>query len=82
MNRQSLARQQRMDRLSELAKQHGVIKASDLAKRLGITERSVYRYVDELQQAGAPIVGARGSSKPVGYRWYGQQEAPTEEPHD
>ncbi|SLN47830.1 helix-turn-helix transcriptional regulator [Roseisalinus antarcticus] len=57
----------RADRLSDLMsrlKRPGVDRAADLAAALDVTERTIYRDMAALREAGVPVAGTRGT----GYR--------------
>lgn len=36
--------------------------ASELAQKLGVSERSVYRYLNQVETAGIPLIHKRGSN--------------------
>jgi predicted DNA-binding transcriptional regulator YafY len=44
----------------ELLQTHGTMRRADLAARLEVGERSVRRYIANLQEMGIPVVGERG----------------------
>ncbi|MGH2350546.1 MAG: helix-turn-helix transcriptional regulator, partial [Chloroflexota bacterium] len=46
--------------LLELLQTHGSMRRDELARRLDVGERSVRRYVANLQEMGIPVVGERG----------------------
>lgn len=54
----------RLFQLTNILRAHQPITASALAKRLSVSERTIYRYIDDLSLSGIPIYGEPG----VGYR--------------
>ncbi len=54
----------RLFQLTNILRRHQPITAKQLAERLTVSERTIYRYVDDLSLAGIPIYGEPG----VGYR--------------
>ena len=54
----------RLFQLTNILRKHQPITAKHLAEKLKVSERTVYRYVDDLSVAGIPIYGEPG----VGYR--------------
>ncbi|WP_428574266.1 HTH domain-containing protein [Ramlibacter sp.] len=45
----------------------GLITSTDLAIHVEVSPRSVFRYIDQLQTGGAPILGVAGA----GFKWHG-----------
>jgi predicted DNA-binding transcriptional regulator YafY len=68
MRSTQLHRQSRQARIKSILIERKIMTAERLATELGVTERTIYRDVDELQSMGATIVGESGK----GYRWYGE----------
>lgn len=54
----------RLFQLTNLLRAHQPLTATALAERLGVSERTIYRYMDDLSLAGIPVYGEAG----VGYR--------------
>lgn len=54
----------RLFQLTNILRRHQPITAKQLAEKLMVSERTVYRYVDDLSLSGIPIYGEPG----VGYR--------------
>jgi predicted DNA-binding transcriptional regulator YafY len=54
----------RLFQLTNILRRHQPITAAMLAKKLMVSERTIYRYVDDLSLAGIPVYGEAG----VGYR--------------
>ncbi|MCS3459011.1 putative DNA-binding transcriptional regulator YafY [Aeromonas sp. BIGb0445] len=54
----------RLFQLTNLLRAHQPLTASALAERLCVSERTIYRYMDDLSLAGIPVYGEVG----VGYR--------------
>lgn len=54
----------RLFQLTNILRAHQPISAKTLAEKLSVSERTIYRYVDDLSVAGIPIYGEPG----VGYR--------------
>ncbi|MCG8518567.1 MAG: YafY family transcriptional regulator [Pseudomonadales bacterium] len=54
----------RLFQLTNLLRAHQPITARALAQRLAVSERTVYRYIDDLSVSGVPVYGEAG----VGYR--------------
>lgn len=54
----------RLFQLTNLLRAHQPITASKLAEKLLVSERTIYRYIDDLSLSGIPVYGEPG----VGYR--------------
>lgn len=54
----------RLFQLTNILRRHQPITAKQLAEKLMVSERTIYRYVDDLSLSGIPIYGEPG----VGYR--------------
>ena len=54
----------RLFQLTNILRKHQPITAKQLAEKLVVSERTIYRYVDDLSLSGIPIYGEPG----VGYR--------------
>jgi len=54
----------RLFQLTNILRKHQPITAKRLAEKLDVSERTIYRYVDDLSVAGIPVYGEAG----VGYR--------------
>lgn len=54
----------RLFQLTNLLRAHQPLTARDLATRLCVSERTIYRYIDDLSLAGIPVYGEAG----LGYR--------------
>lgn len=54
----------RLFQLTNLLRAHQPLTARELAERLCVSERTIYRYMDDLSQAGIPVYGEAG----LGYR--------------
>ncbi|WP_314926778.1 HTH domain-containing protein, partial [Aeromonas piscicola] len=50
--------------MTNLLRAHQPLTARELAERLCVSERTIYRYVDDLSLAGIPVYGEAG----LGYR--------------
>ncbi|MGE4241755.1 HTH domain-containing protein [Ramlibacter sp.] len=62
---------QRLEAAYLVIRQAGLITSRNVANEIGVSQRSVFRYIDDLQRAGAPIVGEGRE----GFRWYGRARA-------
>lgn len=54
----------RLFQLTNLLRTHQPITAKALAEKLGVSERTIYRYIDDLSLSGIPVYGEAG----VGYQ--------------
>ena len=54
----------RLFQLTNLLRAHQPLTARELATRLCVSERTIYRYIDDLSLAGIPVYGEAG----LGYR--------------
>lgn len=54
----------RLFQLTNILRAHQPITAKELSERLSVSERTVYRYIDDLSVSGVPVYGEAG----VGYR--------------
>ena len=54
----------RLFTLANILRKHQPITASRLAEKLNVSERTIYRYIDDLSVAGIPVYGEPG----LGYR--------------
>lgn len=54
----------RLFQLTNILRRHQPITARQLAERLSVSERTIYRYIDDLSLSGIPVYGEAG----VGYR--------------
>lgn len=54
----------RLFQLTNILRRHQPLTAKQLSEKLRVSERTIYRYVDDLSLAGIPIYGEAG----VGYR--------------
>lgn len=54
----------RLFQLTNILRRHQPMTAKQLAERLAVSERTIYRYVDDLSLSGIPVYGEPG----VGYR--------------
>ena len=54
----------RLFQLTNILRKHQPITAKALAEKLDVSERTVYRYIDDLSVAGIPVYGEAG----IGYR--------------
>lgn len=54
----------RLFQLTNILRKHQPITAKQLAEKLMVSERTIYRYVDDLSLSGIPIYGEAG----IGYR--------------
>lgn len=62
----------RLFQLTNILRKHQPITAKQLAEKLMVSERTIYRYVDDLSLSGIPVYGEPG----VGYRLSGGFELP------
>ncbi|SIT76390.1 HTH domain-containing protein [Pontibaca methylaminivorans] len=60
----AMSQSQRLFDLLRILRGGGLHRAEDLAHHLGVSQRTLYRYIDRLAEAGVPVEGKRG----VGYR--------------
>jgi len=54
----------RLFQLTNILRRHQPLTAKQLAEKLMVSERTIYRYVDDLSISGIPVYGEPG----VGYR--------------
>lgn len=54
----------RLFQLTNILRAHQPITAKELSERLSVSERTIYRYIDDLSVSGVPVYGEAG----VGYR--------------
>ncbi|MHA2936887.1 helix-turn-helix transcriptional regulator [Vibrio sp. RC27] len=54
----------RLFQLTNILRAHQPITAKELSERLSVSERTIYRYIDDLSVSGVPVYGETG----VGYR--------------
>lgn len=54
----------RLFQLTNILRRHQPITAKQLAEKLMVSERTIYRYIDDLSLSGIPVYGEAG----VGYR--------------
>ncbi|WP_444939344.1 helix-turn-helix transcriptional regulator [Microbulbifer sp. JMSA002] len=54
----------RLFQLANILRAHQPITAKELAEKLSVSERTIYRYMDDLSVSGIPVYGETG----VGYR--------------
>lgn len=54
----------RLFQLTNLLRAHRPITAKNLAEKLAVSERTIYRYMDDLSLSGIPVYGEAG----IGYR--------------
>ncbi|MGI9283623.1 MAG: helix-turn-helix transcriptional regulator [Endozoicomonas sp.] len=54
----------RLFQLTNILRAHQPITAKELAEKLSVSERTVYRYIDDLSVSGIPVYGEAG----IGYR--------------
>ncbi|SBT17926.1 Bifunctional ligase/repressor BirA [Marinomonas gallaica] len=53
----------RLFQLTNILRKHQPVTAKTLAEKLGVSERTIYRYMDDLSVSGVPVYGEAG----VGY---------------
>ncbi|GIW18133.1 MAG: DNA-binding transcriptional regulator [Tepidiforma sp.] len=58
-----MQRTERLFQVIQLLRQHPVLTAAELGKALGVSERTVYRDIQQLARSGVPVAGEAG----VGY---------------
>ncbi|WP_445359590.1 helix-turn-helix transcriptional regulator [Microbulbifer sp. ANSA005] len=54
----------RLFQLTNILRAHQPITAKELSERLSVSERTIYRYMDDLSVSGVPVYGEAG----IGYR--------------
>lgn len=59
-----MSKSDRLFQLTNLLRAHQPLTARELAERLCVSERTIYRYMDDLSLAGIPVYGEAG----LGYR--------------
>jgi predicted DNA-binding transcriptional regulator YafY len=62
----------RLFQLTNILRAHQPITAKKLAERLSVSERTIYRYIDDLSLSGIPVYGESG----LGYRLSAGYELP------
>ena len=60
----TLRKSDRLFQLTNILRAHQPITAKQLAARLSVSERTIYRYIDDLSLSGIPVYGEAG----IGYR--------------
>ncbi len=59
-----LRKSDRLFQLTNILRTHKLITAKELAEKLSVSERTIYRYIDDLSVSGIPVYGEAGR----GYR--------------
>ncbi|MCY4044879.1 MAG: YafY family protein [Cellvibrionales bacterium] len=62
----------RLFQLVNILRAHQPITAKDMAEKLNVSERSIYRYIDDLSVSGVPVYGEAG----IGYQLMDGYELP------
>lgn len=59
-DRQLMRKSDRLFQLTNILRVHQPITARELAVRLSVSERTIYKYMDDLSVAGVPVYGEAG----------------------